>query len=92
MKEWFKKVLASMIEARQRQANARIAEMHLYRMSDRELNDIGIGRGDIKRVVYETQNEVETKKQTASAKEKDVSWRQYIYSKLGWELHKTNHA
>lgn len=81
-----------MIEARQRQANARIAEMHLYRMSDRELNDIGIGRGDIKRVVYETQNEVETKKQTASAKEKDVSWRQYIYSKLGWELHKTNHA
>lgn len=92
MKEWFKKVLASMIEARQRQANARIAEMHLWRMSDRELNDIGIGRGDIKRVVYETENEVKTEKQTTSAKEKNVSWRQYIYSKLGWELHKANHA
>ena len=90
MKEWFKKVLASMIEARQRQANARIAEMHLWRMTDRELNDIGIGRGDIKRVVYE--NEVKTEKQATSAKEKNVSWRQYIYSKLGWELHKANHA
>ena len=64
-----------MIEARQRQANARIAEMHLWRMSDRELNDIGIGRGDIKRVVYEEDNK----------KEKE-------YSKLGWELHKANHA
>ena len=81
-----------MIEARQRQANARIAEMQLYRMTDRELNDIGIGRGDIKRVVYETENEVKTKKQATSAKEKNVSWRQYIYSKLGWELHKANHA
>jgi len=40
-----------MIEARQAQANARIAEMHLWRMSDRELNDLGIGRGDIKRIV-----------------------------------------
>ena len=92
MKEWFKKVLVAMIEARQRQANARIAEMQLYRMTDRELNDIGIGRGDIKRVVYETENEVKTKKQATSAKEKKVSWRQYIYSKLGWELHKANHA
>ena len=92
MKEWFKKVLASMIEARQRQANARIAEMHLWRMTDRELNDIGIGRGDIKRVVYE--NEVETKEQSTNSKKSksNVSWRQYIYSKLGWELHKANHA
>lgn len=92
MKEWFKKVLASMIEARQRQANARIAEMHLWRMTDRELNDIGIGRGDIKRVVYE--NEIKTEEQsTNSQKNKNnVSWRQYIYSKLGWELHKANHA
>jgi len=92
MKEWFKKVLASMIEARQRQANARIAEMQLYRMTDRELNDIGIGRGDIKRVVYETENEVKTKKQATSAKEKNVSWGQYVYSKLGGKLHKANHA
>jgi len=92
MKEWFKKVLASMIEARQRQANARIAEMHLWRMTDRELNDIGIGRGDIKRVVYE--NEIKTEEQsTNSQKNKNnVSWRQYIYSKFGWELHKANHA
>jgi len=78
MKEWFKKVLASMIEARQRQAN---------------VNDIGIGRGDIKRVVYE--NEVETKEQSTNSKKSkksNVSWRQYIYSKLGWELHKANHA
>ncbi len=42
-----------MIEARQAQANARIAEMHLWRMSDRELNDLGIGRADIKRIVRE---------------------------------------
>ena len=66
MKEWFKKVLVAMIEARQRQANARIAEMHLWRMSDRELNDIGIARGDIysiargdvtmKRTVIEAEN------------------------------------
>lgn len=49
MKNFFKRL----IEARQRQANARIAEMHLWRMSDRELSDLGIGRGDIKRVVHE---------------------------------------
>ena len=48
-----KKFFERLIEARQRQANQRIAEMHLWRMSDRELNDIGIGRGDIKRVVHE---------------------------------------
>ena len=87
-----RKFFERLIEARQRQANARIAEMHLWRMSDRELNDLGIGRGDIKRVVYETKNEVETKKQTANSKKENVSWRQYIYSKLGWELHKANHA
>ncbi|QSL99477.1 hypothetical protein CRP9_gp62 [Roseobacter phage CRP-9] len=46
----FKRLLNKMIEARQRQANARIAEMHLWRMSDRELNDLGIGRADIKRI------------------------------------------
>ena len=48
-----KKFFERLIEARQRQANARIAEMHLWRMSERELNDLGIGRGDIKRVAYE---------------------------------------
>ena len=92
MKEWFKKVFVALIEARQREANAKIAAMQLYRMSDRELNDIGIGRGDIKRVVYETENEVKTKKQGTNSPKENVSWRQYIYSKLGWELHKANHA
>lgn len=53
MKKWFFKVLNKMIEARQRQADARIAEMHLWRMSDRELNDLGIGRADISRIVRE---------------------------------------
>jgi uncharacterized protein YjiS (DUF1127 family) len=90
MKEWFKKVLVAMIEARQRQANARIAEMQLYRMSDRELNDIGIGRGDIKRVVYE--NEIKTEKQSTNSQKENVSWGQYVYSKLGGKLHKANHA
>ena len=50
-KAWLVKVLNAMIEARQRQANARIAEMQLLRMSERELNDIGISRADIKRVI-----------------------------------------
>jgi len=46
-----RKFFERLIEARQRQANARIAEMHLWKMSDRELNDLGIGRADIKRIV-----------------------------------------
>ena len=50
-KAWLVKVFNAMIEARQRQANARIAEMQLLRMSERELNDIGISRADIKRVI-----------------------------------------
>ena len=53
METTMRKFFERLIEARQRQANARIAEMHLWRMSDRELNDLGIGRGDIKRVVHE---------------------------------------
>ena len=89
MKQWLKKVFIAFIEARQAEANRRIAAMHLYRMTDRELNDIGIGRGDIKRVVYEEQDD--SQKKNSSTKE-NVSWRQYVYSKLGWELHKANHA
>jgi len=50
-KAWLVKVFNAMVEARQAQANRRIAEMHLWRMSERELNDIGISRADIKRVV-----------------------------------------
>lgn len=83
MKQWFKKLFIAFIEARQAEANRRIAEMHLYRMTDRELNDIGIGRGDIKRVVYEDAPEKEYISKEAKAKE---------YSKFGWELYKANHA
>ena len=41
----------AMIEARQESANRHIAMMQLHSMSDKELSDIGIGRGDIRRVV-----------------------------------------
>jgi uncharacterized protein YjiS (DUF1127 family) len=85
MKEWFKKVFVALIEARQREANAKIAAMQLYRMSDRELNDIGIGRGDIRRVAYEEVKNYQNKKE-------NVSWWQYLNSKFGGKLHKANHA
>jgi uncharacterized protein YjiS (DUF1127 family) len=85
MKEWFKKVFVTLIEARQREANAKIAAMQLYRMSDRELNDIGIGRGDIRRVAYEEVKNYKNKKE-------NVSWWQYLNSKFGGKLHKANHA
>jgi uncharacterized protein YjiS (DUF1127 family) len=85
MKEWFKKVFVALIEARQREANAKIAAMQLYRMSDRELNDIGIGRGDIRRVAYEEVKNYKNKKE-------NVSWWQYLNSKFGGKLYKANHA
>lgn len=53
IKTWFVKAFNSMIEARQKEANRRIAMMQLHSMTDRELNDIGLGRADIKRVVYD---------------------------------------
>ena len=85
MKEWFKKIFVALIEARQREANAKIAAMQLYRMSDRELNDIGIGRGDIRRIAYEEVQSYKNKKE-------NVSWWQYLSSKFGGKLHKANHA
>ena len=85
MKEWFKKVFVALIEARQREANAKIAAMQLYRMSDRELNDIGIGRGDIRRIAYEEVQNYKNKKE-------NVSWWQYLNSKFGGKLHQANHA
>jgi uncharacterized protein YjiS (DUF1127 family) len=85
MKEWFKKVFVALIEARQREANAKIAAMQLYRMSDRELNDIGIGRGDIRRIAYEEVQSYKNKKE-------NVSWWQYLNSKFSGKLYKTNHA
>ena len=89
MKEWFKKIFNAFIEARQAEANRRIAAMHLYRMTDRELNDIGIGRGDIRRVAYE---EVENFKKDTCSKKENVSWWQYLNGKLSGKLHQTNHA
>lgn len=53
MKQWLVKVLNRIIEARQKEVNRKIAANQLYRMTDRELQDLGIGRGDIRRVVYE---------------------------------------
>ena len=85
-----KKIFVALIEARQRQANARIAEMQLNSMSSRELQDIGISRCDIKRVIYEDLNEKTIK--NASDKKEDVSWGQYVYSKFGRKLYKANHA
>lgn len=84
MKQWFKKVFIAFIKARQAEADRRIAMMHLGRMSDRELNDIGIGRGDIRRVVYEdAPEEKEYISKEAEAKE---------HRKFGWKLHKTSIA
>ena len=55
MFERFKEALIrfgkAMIEARQESANRHIAMMQLHSMTDKELNDIGITRGDIRRVV-----------------------------------------
>lgn len=83
MKQWLKKLFIAFIKARQAEADRRIAMMQLGRMSDRELNDIGIGRSDIRRVVYEDAPEESYISKEAKAKE---------YSKFGWELHKANHA
>ena len=80
MKQWLKKLFIALIEARQAEADRQIAMMQLSRMSDRELNDIGIGRGDIRRVVYDEKEYIDEE-----AKEKE-------YRKFGWELHKANHA
>ena len=53
MKKYLKQLLIHIIEARQEEANRRIAMMQLRGMTDRELRDIGIGRGQIKGVVYD---------------------------------------
>ena len=47
----FKRLLNKIIEARAESAKRKIARMQLYRMTDRELRDLGIGRCDIERVV-----------------------------------------
>ena len=47
----FKRLLNKIIQARTESARRKIARMQLYRMTDRELRDLGIGRCDIERVV-----------------------------------------
>jgi len=51
-KWWLKRVLVRLQESRQAEADRRIAMMQLRRFSDRELSDLGIGRGQIRDVVY----------------------------------------
>ena len=51
IKTYLKAFGLHLMEARQKSANRHIAMMHLSNMSDRELRDIGIVRGDIRRVV-----------------------------------------
>jgi uncharacterized protein YjiS (DUF1127 family) len=53
VKAWFVRLFVKIIEARQADVNRKIALMQLSSMSDRELRDIGLHRGDIRRVVYE---------------------------------------
>jgi hypothetical protein len=55
--------------------------MQLSGMTDRELNDIGIGRGDIRRVVYDE-----------STTDIPQTQKEEEYRKFGWKLHKTSVA
>ena len=48
VKQFFKDAWKRHEIAQQKRADFRILQM----MSDKELNDIGIGRGDIRRVIY----------------------------------------
>ena len=47
----FKRLFNRIVEARAESARRKIARMQLYRMTDRELRDLGIGRCDIDRVI-----------------------------------------
>ena len=48
VKQFFKNAWKRHEVAQQRRADFRLLQM----MSDRDLNDIGIGRGDIRRIIY----------------------------------------
>jgi len=52
-KAWLVKVFNAFIEGRQKEADRRIASMQLHGMTDKDLRDIGITRGDINRIVDE---------------------------------------
>mgnify|MGYP003150200897 CR=1 FL=1 len=47
----FKRIFNRIVEARAESARRRIARIQLYRMTDRELQDLGIGRYDIERAI-----------------------------------------
>jgi len=81
MLQFLKRALAALIKARQAEADRRIAMMQLSQMSDRELNDIGIGRADIRRVVYDE-----------STSDIPQAQKEEEYRKFGWKLHKTSVA
>ena len=51
VKQFFKNAWKTHEIAQQRRADFRLLQM----MSDKDLNDIGIGRGDIRRVIYADQ-------------------------------------
>lgn len=51
LKAFFKAWGLAIIEARQESANREIARMQLRGLTDRDLRDIGITRGDINNVV-----------------------------------------
>lgn len=51
MAHWFKKFFDSLIESRMKSVQTKIDRLHLHRMTDRELSDIGINRCDINRLV-----------------------------------------
>ena len=48
VKQFFKNAWKKHEVAQQRRADFRLLQM----MSDKDLNDIGIGRGDIRRIIY----------------------------------------
>jgi len=47
----FKRIFSRLVEARAESARRKIARMQLYKMTERELRDLGINRCDIERVV-----------------------------------------
>jgi len=47
----FKRLFNRIIEARTESAKRKIARIQLYRMTDKELRDLGINRYDIERVI-----------------------------------------
>lgn len=52
MIKWLKEVLRHIQKSRQAEADRRIAMMQLNSFSDRDLKDLGIGRSQIRDMVY----------------------------------------